>query len=332
MSWNSSIQFAKLYKAFLTLSTTALTNPMVANLNMATYSITNVNTISAVSGNTLSLSADASQGITVNTKLLIPNHPLVITNNTVNDSLQVYDTTPDTTIFRVDHNGNVAVKADPSTTLTDAFTVNGQSTFVGGITCSGISSGFGTFSSLTAPTRSSGDNTTNVATTAFVESAITSTSVRNSIPLNVNYTGSLVINNDAPFTPVNIASIVLPSAFNGCNVFTIYFRNLYVISTSTSTVGAVSFWIYPSKTSTSGFLNDEGALSFRTFSTNSGTTVNDDIGVILNWRPLTPLVSNTIYFNLQSVSTTSPVSTTTLSDVQFEYDIVGTKATLVSVP
>jgi len=183
MSWNSSIQFAKLYKAFLTLSTTALTNPMVANLNMATYSINNVNTISAVSGNTLSLSADASQGITVNTKLLIPNHPLVITNNTVNDSLQVYDTTPDTTIFRVDHNGNVAVKADPSTTLTNAFTVNGQSSFVGEITCSGLTCGLGGFSSsLTAPTRSSGDNTTHVATTAFVQSAIGTPSLRILIP------------------------------------------------------------------------------------------------------------------------------------------------------
>jgi hypothetical protein len=174
MSWNSSIQFAKLYKAFLTLSTTALTNPMVANLNMATYSINNVNTISAVSGNTLSLSADASQGITVNTKLLIPNHPLVITNNTVNDSLQVHDTTSDVSIFRVDHNGNVAVKSDSSTTLTNAFTVNGDSSCTGSITCSGLTSTTGAFStSLTATTRSSGDNTTNVATTAFVNSAVT---------------------------------------------------------------------------------------------------------------------------------------------------------------
>jgi len=174
MSWNSSIQFAKLYKAFLTLSTTALTNPMVANLNMATYSINNVNTISAVSGNTLSLSADASQGITVNTKLLIPNHPLVITNNTVNDSLQVHDTTSDVSIFRVDHNGNVAIKSDSSTTLTNAFTVNGESSCTGSITCSGLTSTTGAFStSLTATTRSSGDNTTNVATTAFVNSAVT---------------------------------------------------------------------------------------------------------------------------------------------------------------
>lgn len=197
MSWNSSIQFAKLYKAFLTLSTTALTNPMVANLNMATYSINNVNTISAVSGNTLSLSADASQGITVNTKLLIPNHPLVITNNTVNDSLQVHDTTSDTTIFRVDYEGNVAIKSNTSTTLTDTFTVNGNSSFTGSITSVGFSSTTGAFStSLTAPTRSSGDNTTNVATTAFVTGAVGVTSIVAGNGISVSGTSAVTVTNN----------------------------------------------------------------------------------------------------------------------------------------
>ena len=105
MSWNSSIQFAKLLKAYTTLSTTALTNPMIANLNMATYNINNVNTINAITGTTLTLNADSAHGITVSTKLLIPNHPLVITNNTADDSIQVHDTTSDTSIFRIDHLG-----------------------------------------------------------------------------------------------------------------------------------------------------------------------------------------------------------------------------------
>jgi len=220
MSWNSSIQFAKLYKAFLTLSTTALTNPMVANLNMATYSITNVNTISAVSGNTLSLSADASQGITVNTKLLIPNHPLVITNNTVNDSLQVHDTTSDTTIFRVDYEGNVAIKSNSSDLLSNAFTVNGASSFVGNITCSGLTCGIGGFSgSLTAPTKSSGDNTTNVATTAFVQSAIPSGALNG----KVSYTNFQL---DGTGTPLTIPANQLGNAFIFCNTPSSSFHTL----------------------------------------------------------------------------------------------------------
>jgi hypothetical protein len=107
---------------------------------------------------------------------------------------------------------------------------------------------------------------------------------------------------------------------------------LSTTTSSTSTSGQVGFIIYPSITSTSDFSNNEGAIAFEAFITNNTTTVNNKIGVILNWKPLSPLVSNTIYFNVQSSSSTSPASTTTFSLIQFEYDIVGTKATLVSVP
>jgi hypothetical protein len=330
MSWNSSIQFAKLYKAFLTLSTTALTNPMVSNLNMATYSINNVNTISAVSGNTLSLSADSSQGITVNTKLLIPNHPLVITNNTVNDSLQVYDTTPDTTIFRVDHNGNVSIKADPSTVLTEAFTVNGQSTFAGGITCSGLTSGFGTFSSLVAPTRSSGDNTTNVATTAFVQSAITSTAVRavrNTSMLTSSFSGSFTINNDLIPTRATGITITLPSAFTGYNVFTIYIRNLGITSSSTVSSGQVEIRAFFSKTDAGSIVVSEGGTNIFSVLTNNSSTFNSITNRTVNWCPIGGLTSNTIYL-VFSGEIITPSSTTTITGITLEYDIVGDVMTL----
>lgn len=154
MSWNSSIQFNRLYQAYLSLSTTALTNPMIASLNMNNFNITNANTISAVSGATLTLSADASQGITINTKVQIPNYPLVITNNTANDSLQVSDATGDTTIFRIDQNGNVGIKANPSASLVGhALNVYGNGNFTGHI------------NTITQPL---GTNDTTVATTAFV--------------------------------------------------------------------------------------------------------------------------------------------------------------------
>jgi hypothetical protein len=154
MSWNTSIQINKLYQAYLSLSTTALTNPMIANLNMASFNINNVNTINATSGSALTLSADASQGITINTKVQIPNYPLVITNNTANDSLQVSDATGDTTIFRIDNNGNVGIKANPSASLTGhALNVYGNGNFTGHIN---------------VPTQALGTNDTTVATTAFV--------------------------------------------------------------------------------------------------------------------------------------------------------------------
>ena len=157
MSWNASIQYAKLYKAFLSLSTTALTNPMIANLNMATFNINNVNTINAVSGTTLTLNADSAHGITVSTKLLIPNHPLIMTNNTADDSLQVGDNISDTSVFRIDHNGNVGIKSNPANTLGHALVVNGSANVTGHIN---------------VPTLPSGTNDTQVATTAFVQSAI----------------------------------------------------------------------------------------------------------------------------------------------------------------
>ena len=154
MSWNISIQLAKLIKAYNSLATTALTNPMIANLNMNNFNITNANTITAIAGSPLTLSADASQGITINTKVQIPNYPLVITNDTANDSLQVYDATGDTTIFRVDNNGNVGIKANPSASLTGhALNVYGNGNFTGHIN---------------VPTQPLGTNDTTVATTAFV--------------------------------------------------------------------------------------------------------------------------------------------------------------------
>lgn len=154
MSWNISIQLAKLIKAYNSLATTALTNPMVANLNMNNFNINNANTINAIAGSPLILSADASQGITINTKVQIPNYPLVITNNTANDSLQVYDATGDTTIFRVDNNGNIGIKANPSASLVGhALNVFGNATVSGHIN---------------VPTQPLGTNDTTVATTAFV--------------------------------------------------------------------------------------------------------------------------------------------------------------------
>jgi hypothetical protein len=137
MSFNLSTRLNNLYQLIQNIQTTALTNPMVANLNMASFSVNNATSVNAPASAPLILSADPAQGIVVNTKMTIPNHPLTITNNTVNDSLQVGDSAGDSSIFRVDTDGNVAVKANPATALTSDFTVNGSASITGNLTSGG---------------------------------------------------------------------------------------------------------------------------------------------------------------------------------------------------
>jgi len=149
MSWNSSIQFNKLYQAYVSLSTTALTNPMVANLNMNNFAINNCLSVNATAGSTLVLSADAAQGVVVNTKMTIPNYPLVITNNTANDSFRVEDSGADVSTFRIDNDGQVAIRGDPATVLTNALTINGTTSATGNIVSAGSLQGAGITSTST---------------------------------------------------------------------------------------------------------------------------------------------------------------------------------------
>jgi len=149
MSWNPSIQFNKLYQAYVSLSTTALTNPMVANLNMNNFAINNAVSVNAVAGATLVLSADAAQGVVVNTKMTIPNHTLVITNNTANDSFRVEDSGADVSTFRIDNDGQVAIRGDPATVLANALTINGTTSATGNIVSAGSLQGAGITSTST---------------------------------------------------------------------------------------------------------------------------------------------------------------------------------------
>ena len=297
MSWNSSIQFAKLYKAYLTLSTTALTNPMIANLNMASYNINNVNTINAITGTTLTLNADSAQGITVSTKMTIPNHPLIITNNTADDSLQVGDNIGDTSIFRVDHNGNVAVKSNPATVLSDAFNVLGDSVLTGNLSVSGTISGGG------VPLKS----------------------VRNTSVQSYSYSSSpLVLSYSTPAR--NVFTIPLNASFNGCNVFTFYIRTLTITST-TNTGTNLQFRFYPSRTSTNQLSTLEGAMYYKIYDVPSSSTTSLSPNIIWNWVPSGGLISNTLYMNIDaSLLLPNEIS---VSNVDFVFDIVGSFTTLV---
>lgn len=311
MSWNSSIQFAKLYKAYLTLSTTALTNPMIANLNMASYNINNVNTINAITGTTLTLNADPAQGITVSTKMTIPNHPLIIINNTADDSLQVHDNISDTSIFRIDNNGNVGIKSTPSATLAHALVVNGAVNVTGHIN---------------VPTLPVGTNDTQVANSNFVQTAITGVrSVRNTSVQSYSYSSSpLVLSYSTPAR--NVFTIPLNASFNGCNVFTFYIRTLTITST-TNTGTNLQFRFYPSRTSTNQLSTLEGAMYYKIYDVPSSSTTSLSPNIIWNWVPSGGLISNTLYMNIDaSLLLPNEIS---VSNVDFVFDVVGSFTTLV---
>ncbi len=284
---------------------------MVANLNMASYNINNVNTINAVAGTTLILHADSSQGVVVNTKMTIPNHPLIITNNTADDSLQVHDNISDTSIFRVDHNGNVGIKSNPANTLGHALVVNGSANVTGHIN---------------VPTLPAGTNDTQVATSEFVQTAITSLkSVRNTSIQSYSYSSSpLVLSNSTPAR--NVFTIPLNASFNGCNVFTFYIRTLTITST-TNTGTSLQFRFYPSRTSTNQLSFTEGAMYYKIYDVPNTSTTSFSPNIIWNWVPSGGLISNTLYMNIDaSLLLPNEIS---VSNVDFVFDIVGSFTTLV---
>jgi len=62
MSWNSSIQFNNLYRAYLSLSVSAIVNPLTTTLNANNNSITNVNSITSITCATQTLTANTFNG------------------------------------------------------------------------------------------------------------------------------------------------------------------------------------------------------------------------------------------------------------------------------
>lgn len=62
MSWNSSIQFNNLYRAYLSLSASAIVNPLANDMNANNKNITNVNTITSTTCATQTLTANTFNG------------------------------------------------------------------------------------------------------------------------------------------------------------------------------------------------------------------------------------------------------------------------------
>jgi len=102
----------------------SVTNPLLKTLNCNNNQLTNVNTVASVLGNPLNITAGASTVNIASAVNMVDN--LTITNNLPKNGLVVTDSIGDTSCFVVDLNGNVGVKVNPASTLTNDFTVNGS--------------------------------------------------------------------------------------------------------------------------------------------------------------------------------------------------------------
>jgi hypothetical protein len=148
MSFNLNTKINNLQFQVNGLVAGTVANPLTANLNANNKQITNINTVSSVSGSPLNLTAGAS---TINCASAVNMvNTLTINNNTVNNGLVVADSAGDTSCFVVDQSGNVGVKVNPATPLTNDFTVNGNTNISGNLTISGSVTGTGIVSNISA--------------------------------------------------------------------------------------------------------------------------------------------------------------------------------------
>lgn len=124
MSWNLATQFNNLKVAYQNVAQTALTNPMVANLNMNGFVVNNCNSINAQSGNTLQLNADEVKS---NSVVVVNNQLRVSATGAIQDSVKVSGAGAGANqFFRVDSVGNVGVRVAENLSLTNGLTINGN--------------------------------------------------------------------------------------------------------------------------------------------------------------------------------------------------------------
>jgi len=123
--------------------------------------------------------------------------------------------------------------------------------------------------------------------------------------------------------------VTLPAGFQGSNVISFYINAISVVSTNSSP-GTTGFVVYPSSTLNGpwGGINN-GTVAFRAFTTPNSTTSQQEIAVVWNWCPLTPISGTTFYINVQSTATTIPVSTTTITALEMSLDVIGQQMSLV---
>lgn len=150
MSFNLNTKVNNLQAQISGIIAGSVTNPLSSTLNGNNQSITNVNTLSSVSGSPLNITAGAS---TVNFASEVNMvDTLTINNNTVHNGLVVKDGIGDTSCFVIDQSGNVGIKVNPSSALTTDFTVTGDTFISGNLTVGGTINASNVVNNITAGT------------------------------------------------------------------------------------------------------------------------------------------------------------------------------------
>jgi hypothetical protein len=239
------------------------------------------------------------------------------------------------TITSISAGAGIAVSGSTAITITNTgvrtLASGGTGITIGGTTTDRTVSNTGVLT-LTAGTNCSLGGT---AQNPIVNAIATSTNpVRNTSVKSLIYQSpspNLVLNNFAPGNPQNLFEITLPSQYTGCSNFTFYIRNIEVQCSTDFGGSPVFFQIYPSTTSGAFWASTDGAMGYTALSIGTSTpTFVSAPNTIWNWCPIGGLVGNKIYINIESTSSTTPNSTTTIYVVGIYYDVVGTFATLTT--
>jgi hypothetical protein len=154
--------------------------------------------------------------------------------------------------------------------------------------------------------------------------------VQTRAPILLSYSGGpIVLQNASPFTPTTVFTVTLPAAFSGWNVMTMYLNAISVVSTNSS-IGTTGFVVYPALTLNEAWNGiNNGTVAFRVFDTPNSTTSQQVIALVWNWRPSVTPAGTTFYINVQSTATTFPTSTTTITALSMDIDVIGQQMTLV---
>jgi len=170
MSWNFNSRLNNLQVQVNQLTASSVENPLTSSLNCSSYPIIGATNITATTAQNLNLNASNGYSIIANAPLLVPNHQIVVLNNTTNDGLIVGDNVSDDSVFRVDASGNVAIKSEPASSLTADFTVNGDALLTGDLDVQNI-----TCASITAPIVNAGNVVNNITAGSGITKTGTST-------------------------------------------------------------------------------------------------------------------------------------------------------------
>jgi hypothetical protein len=213
MSFNLNTKINNLQFQVNSILAGSVSNPLTSNLNANNKQITNINTVSSVSGSPLNLTAGAS---TINCASAVNMvNTLTINNNTVNNGLVVADSAGDTSCFVVDQSGNVGIKANPANPINASLFVNGNTTVTNDLKVDGILIANG---GITSP---------NIVSNVSAGAGLTKTGVSTNPTLSITpvgtagtyaYPTSVTTNDKGQISAITAGSAPVASVTAGTNV------------------------------------------------------------------------------------------------------------------